>query len=100
MAKARGVDALYNRLAALKGQPPTPEARSQIAEALKSISNVVVEKAASLAAQMGFADLCPDLAAAFQRFMRDPNSPDRGCGAKIALARAAVDLKCPAESLF
>ncbi|HEY8665798.1 MAG TPA: hypothetical protein VIL86_03990 [Tepidisphaeraceae bacterium] len=100
MPKARGVNALFDRLAALKGKPASAESRTVIAEGLKSPANVVVEKAAKLAGELGFADLCGEFSAAFFRFMRDPKYVDRGCGAKIELARAAVDLKCPAEAMF
>jgi HEAT repeat protein len=61
---------------------------------------VVVEKAAKSAGELGFKDLCPELSAAFSRFMNDPAFVDRGCGAKTELARAAVDLKCHAQAVF
>jgi len=100
MAKGRGVSALYDRLAALRREGPTPEARAVVAEGIANRSSVIVEKAAGLAAEFKFTDLCGEISEAFARFMRDPNYEDRGCGAKTALARAAVDLKCAAESLF
>ena len=100
MAKGRGVSALYDRLAALRREGATPEARAVVAEGIKSRSSVIVEKAAGLAAEFKFSDLCGEISEAFARFMREPGYEDRGCGAKIALARAAVDLKCDAPSLF
>ncbi len=100
MSKQRGASALYDRLAALRREGATPEARSVVAEGLKNRSSVVVEKAASLAVEFNFSDLCNELSAAFTRFMRDPAYEDRGCGAKTALARAAVDLNCGADELF
>jgi hypothetical protein len=100
MAKGRGPSALYDRLSALRREGPTAEARVAVAEGLKNRSSVVVEKAAALAAEFNFSDLCNEITAAFTRFMRDPGYEDRGWGAKIALARAAVDLNCPTDELF
>jgi HEAT repeat protein len=100
MAKGRGVSALYDRLAALRREGATAEARAVVAEGLKNKSHVIVEKAAGMAADFKFSDLCGEISETFARFMCDPGYDDRGCGAKTALARAAVDLKCAAESLF
>src|SRR4249919_1072154 len=100
MAKQRGVSALYDRLAAVRRAGATPEARAVIVEGIRSRSGVVVEKAAALAGELNLSGVCSEISDAFTRFMRDASYEDRGCGAKIALARAAVDLKCAAEALF
>src|SRR6185312_5862061 len=101
MPSPRGASALLERLAKLKGMPATPEARALVLLGLASRASVVVEKAAKTAAELGLTDLCPEFSAAFNRFMSDPAYVDRGCGAKTALARAAVNLKCAAaQAMF
>jgi HEAT repeat protein len=40
------------------------------------------------------------LCRAFARFLNDSKLSDKGCGAKTALARAAVELECGEEELF
>ena len=100
MAKSHGADAVYEALGALRGQPPSPELRAEIAAALKHRSNVIVARAAELATQFKFAELCPEIVLAFERFSRDSDYPDAACIARLALARAALELRCPAEGLF
>jgi hypothetical protein len=100
MAKSRSADAVYEALAALRGQPATPQAIAQISQALQNKSNVVVARAAELASQLKLTDLCSDLTEAFDRFCRDSKFPDGACIARTAVARAALELHCPAESLF
>jgi hypothetical protein len=100
MAKSRGADAVYEALAALKGQPASAQVRTQIAAALAHKSNVIVARAAELAGQFKFVELCSNLAEAFERFSRDPHFPDGGCIARTALARAALEIQSPAERLF
>lgn len=100
MSKGRGVDDVLAKLAALRGQGPTPEARALLAKSLSSKVSFVVAKAADLAREFKFADLCPELIQAFDRFLKDRDSSDKGCAAKIAIVRAALELECPAESIF
>lgn len=96
MAKARGADELLDNLGALRRKPLTPEAREQIAAGLAHRVNFVVAKAADVAREMKAADICSELQAAFARIFDN----DRGCAAKTALARAALELECPAEAIF
>ncbi|HEY2587671.1 MAG TPA: HEAT repeat domain-containing protein [Tepidisphaeraceae bacterium] len=100
MAKARGIDDVLASLAALRGQPAEPEARDQIARALASKANIVAAKAADIARELKVPGLGPQLGEAFVRFLRDSKSPDKGCAAKTAIARAALELECPDEELF
>jgi HEAT repeat protein len=100
MGKSRGADAAYEALGALRGQAPSPQVKAQIAAALKHRSNVIVARAAELASRFKFSDLCGELVEAFARFSREADYPDGACIAQTALARAALQLKCPAEGLF
>ncbi|HSI32612.1 MAG: HEAT repeat domain-containing protein [Phycisphaerae bacterium] len=59
---------------------------------LGSTSNLVVGKAAELAREKALANVAPDLAAAFWRFMSDPVKTDRGCVAKEAIGLALYEV--------
>lgn len=100
MAKGRGVEQMLSDLAALRGRPLTAEGREQIAKALASKVSFVAAKAADLARQLKISDLCSDLGHAFERFLSDPKCPDKGCAAKTAVARAALELECSEEAIF
>jgi HEAT repeat protein len=99
MAKNR-VDEILAGLAALRGKPVTSESREQIVKALANKVSYVVAKAADLVSELKLADLCPALADAFHRSMKEGPGSDKGCAAKIALARTALELECPAEAVF
>lgn len=61
-------------------------------KALGDRNNYFVAKAAKIAAERGLRELVPDLAAAFDRFLRDPVKTDPQCWAKNAIAKALKDL--------
>lgn len=100
MAKGRGVEQTLADLAALRGRPATAEGREQIVKALGSKVSFVTAKAAELALQMKASGLCSELRQAFDRFLADPKCPDKGCAAKTAVARAALELECSDEAIF
>jgi hypothetical protein len=100
MAKSHGVDDVLDQLAALRGCPVGPEAGEAIANALASKANIVAARAADVARELKVPGLCAELTTAFVRFLRDPKSPDKGCAAKTAIARAALELECPDDELF
>lgn len=100
MAKGRGVDLVLERLGALRGTAPTPEARGLIAKGLDSSVSFVAAKSADLAREMKLEDLCPQFPIAFNRFLPGNKGEDKGCAAKTAIARAALELECGAEELF
>ena len=63
-------------------------------------SNHVVAAAAATAERLEIAALAPDLAAAFERLMRDAARLDPGCKALIAIVQALVALEDPAAKVF
>lgn len=100
MPKGRDVEQILSGLSALRGQPASDQTRDQIAKALASKVSFVAAKAADVARELKVAGLCPELRQAFDRFLADPKSPDKGCAAKTAVARAALELECSEESIF
>src|SRR5579862_135441 len=65
---------------------------AELRTALRDRNNFLVSKAAAIAGELGIRELIPDLAAAFERFLRDPAKSDPQCWAKNAIAKALKDL--------
>jgi HEAT repeat protein len=100
MAKTRGVDAKLARIQALRKEPVSPSLAVALRKFLGDASNFVVEEAAALASQAGLAELAPDLEAAFDRFMVDPEDTDKLCRAKLAVIEALYQLEFERQEPF
>ena len=98
--KVSSLEEQLDRLAELRGQPPSPEARAEVAKYLGSKMNLVVAKAARLAGEWLAADLAPELVAAFDRFMVKPETTDKRCAAKIEILKALCKLEYSSPSVF
>jgi len=98
--KVAPLEAQLDRLADLRGQPPSPEARAEVARFLESKSNLVAAKAARVAGEWKDAELAPTLAAAFERFLENGETTDKRCAAKIEILKALCELEYPAARLF
>ena len=84
----------------MRGQPPSPEGRAEVARHLSSKMNLVAAKAARIAGEWLAAELTPELVAAFDRFMLKPETTDKRCAAKIEILKALVKLEYPSPSVF
>ena len=93
MAKRTSQDQLFDALAAVRADPRSGASGELLRKALASSSNVVVAKAARLVRELALGGYASELAAAFERFMRDPHASDRGCAALTDLAHALLDTK-------
>ena len=98
--KVSSLEEQLDRLAELRGQPPSPEGRAAVAKYLDSKMNLVAAKAARLAGEWLIAELAPQLAAAFDRFMIKPDTTDKRCAAKIEILKALYKLEYPSPSVF
>jgi len=98
--KISTLEAQLDRLAELRGQPPTPKGRAEVARCLTSKLNLVVAKAARLAAEWEAAELAPELAAAFERFLVKPETTDKRCEAKIEIVKALCELEYASPAVF
>ena len=78
----------------------SPNALAELRHALSSKTNLVVAKAAQLAAKAALSALAPDLEASFDRFMVDSGSTDKGCTAKAAIAQALYEFGQGAQAVF
>src|SRR5437764_7153063 len=100
MAKSTNIDQQLATLAALRGAGRSPETLDALRKAVTSKSNLIVAKAAQLVGEMKLAELTDDLPKAFDRFMVDPTTTDKGCAAKTAIAKTLYELDCKTEDLF
>jgi len=69
------------------------DAPATLARELKDRSNLVVAKAAQVAAELGARETIPDLLAAFERLFDDAVKRDPQCWGKNAIARALRDME-------
>jgi HEAT repeat protein len=87
----RQIEAEVDRLNLLCGAAPA-EAAGPLRVALSDRVNLIVAKAAKIAAEMRIAALIPDLLRAFDRLLEKPVERDPQCWGKNAIARALVAL--------
>jgi len=100
MAKGASIEDRLAELAVLGKSPDDPDTRKHLRKHLASKTSPIVAKAAQIIAHIEDHDFVPDLIAAFHRFMVDSVKTDKGCAAKIAIARALLAADCDDEKLF
>ncbi len=87
----RDVEGEIERLNGFRDAAPA-EAGAAIRKALGDRVNLIVAKAARLAAELKRTDLIPDLLRSFDRLMQNGAERDPQCWGKNAIAKALVDL--------
>lgn len=87
-------------LKSLRTNGATSEVIPMLRNALNDRVNVVVAKAAQIAAEMDLKALVPDLAAAFERLFVQPQKTDPQCWGKNAISKALKDLSYDQSNLF
>jgi HEAT repeat protein len=100
MAKKRGVEAKLARLGSLGKEPISPASVAELRKFLADASNFVVAEAAAIVGKANLPELAPDLVAAFDRFMVDPEETDKLCRAKIAIVEALNKLDYSDPEIF
>jgi hypothetical protein len=75
-------------------------AEASLRKALHHRNNFLVAKAARVTADLKIANLTPDLAAAFIRFLDNPEKSDPQCWAKNDIAKALASLEYQDHELF
>src|SRR5690348_9113514 len=88
MAQIRRTEDHLEAISRLRQSPGAPETCTELRKYLTNKSNLVVAKAAKLAAEFELHDLGPQLVEAFHRFMKDPVKTDKRCEAKTEIVRA------------
>jgi HEAT repeat protein len=92
VAKRDPIQDRLEALRALRADPGTTEARAALRKALRSRTGLVAAAAVDVVADCGIEPLIAELPAAFVRFLEDPVKRDPQCRAKIAIARALIEL--------
>lgn len=93
MAKRQTTEAKIAQLKALRNDPHSPAALTELKKALADRSNYVVARAAEMIGEWELRTLAPDLVAAFDRLVMDPSKTDPQCLGKSAIAEALVRLE-------
>jgi len=73
---------------------------AELAKALASKYPLVAAKAARIAGDSDRRELSPAIAAVFRKLLKGPASADKGCSAKLAMARALVKIEHDEADLF
>jgi HEAT repeat protein len=100
MAKTRGVEAKLARLREIRKEAASPAVLAELKRLLADPSNFVAAEAAAIVGDANLADLAADLAAAFDRFMNDPEETDKLCRAKLAAIEALNKLDHDEPEIF
>jgi|SRR5581483_3349384 len=100
MPKADPVAEAMSRLKSLRADPTTNSATAELTKALSSKANVVVSRAAEIIHDAKRTQFIDPLIAAFDRFMVDATTTDKGCAAKTSIAKALYELEARAENVF
>jgi HEAT repeat protein len=89
---SRKIEQQLEMLNSLRGSTRSDATLLAIRKALRDRVNLVVAKAAAIAAQVQARDVMPDLLQAFDRFFENAAEADPKCWAKEALCKALRDL--------
>jgi hypothetical protein len=88
----RTFDRKIEELEALRSAADLAATRERLGKVLTDRNNYVVAKGAAITAELKFAEMIPDLLAAFDRFFVDAAKTDPQCLAKHAIAKALKEL--------
>lgn len=94
MKRSQDLDSKLQRLALVARDLPAESALDEFRKALQSSNHTVVARAAQLAGRAKAYDLVPALVDAMARLVAMPAASDKGCTAKMAIARALEALDC------
>ena len=100
MGKRLSVDEKLAAIRLLRDAEPSAEVAAELRRALGDRSNLVVAAATAIAADRRRSDLAPAIAAAFDRFMAEPEKNDKLCRAKLAIVQALDALDHEAPDVF
>src|ERR1700685_2705010 len=89
---SRRIEQQLEKLSGLRAQGPAEQSVAALQDALANPVNVVVAKAARIAADLGLQSLLPNLLLAFDRLFDKPIQSDPQCWGKNAIAKALKEL--------
>ncbi len=91
MSKSDPIETALNRMGELRTAAPEIAAQ-ELRTYMGNRSNLVVAKAAKIAGELRLPVLIPDLAAAFDRFMKNPQQTDKRCAAITEIVGALYEM--------
>jgi HEAT repeat protein len=97
---SRKIEQQLDSLSGLRAQGATEQTVTALREALASPTNVIVAKAATIAAALALQPLVPDLRHTFHRLFENAARTDPQCWGKNAIAKALKDLGHSASEDF
>jgi hypothetical protein len=100
MPKSDPIADAMTRLKSLRADPKSDESIAELSKALSSKANLLVARAADIIYDAKLSQFIDPLIAAFDRFMVDPTTTDKGCGAKTSIAKALYEMEARAETVF
>jgi HEAT repeat protein len=100
MAKLRGIEAKLARLRSIRKESMSATVSAELQSFLADPSNLVSAEVAAIIGDAHLVDLIPDLVAAFERFMNDPEETDKLCRAKIAVIETLNNLDYAEPAIF
>lgn len=100
MPKTDALEQSLDRLKQIEVDPATPAAHKELAHALAKGHSAAAAKAARIVLKAQLVDLVDDLSRAFERFLKNGESTDKGCDAKLAIATALYELGKGEAELF
>lgn len=89
-----------DQLSALRRDPDSAETVAALRQALTGKESLLAARAARVTGDLGKTELVPEMLEAFERFMKDPVKTDKGCYAKLEIAKALLEMEHPATALF
>lgn len=92
MSKSDPIEKALDRVAELRRLGPSLRTSEEIRSFLSHKSNLVVAKAAKLAAEQRRSEMVPDLVSAFNRFMVNPAQLDKRCAALTGITEALYEM--------
>jgi hypothetical protein len=98
MPKLPSIEQSLSQLNALRGMGAA--VANELQKFLVSKTNLIAAKAADLIREANLKSLEPQLAEAFNRFMQNPSTTDKGCAAKQAIVNTLYELGCDAQDVF
>src|SRR5262249_35095138 len=91
MAKADPIEKALDRIGELRRPEMSDAVRQELCSYLSNRSNLVVAKAAKVTAEQQARELVPELVAAFERFMANPQQLDKRCAAVTEIVGALYE---------
>ncbi len=100
MARKDRLEETLAHLRAMASSPPSEDGLEELRNHLHKGKQHAAAKAAEIASSWKAHELIPDLVAAFQRFMKQPEKIDKGCVGKLAIVECLEELHYEGEDLY